>query len=214
MRILRTCLVALVAVAVGCAAILATVRIQDGLDESEVSMTSPAVDAAPAAVPAPHVAPATSTTAPTLDSLSPEELAAFSAYVAPTTSTAPPLPPTTTTVATPPTSVYSPPATSPTTTWVEPEPEPEPTYVASGSGCVIPAYICQRESGMSYTALNASSGAGGMYQFMPSTWNGVARTIAPEWVGTPPHTAPPSVQDQFAAYLWDGGRGCFHWSAC
>lgn len=210
MRILRSCLVALVAVAVGCAAILATVRIQDGLVESEVSMTSPAVDAAPTAPPAPPVSPVTSTTAPTLGSLSPEELAAFSVYVTPTTSTAPSTSTPPTTIATPPTSVYSP----PTTTWVEPEPEPEPAYVASGSGCVIPAYICQRESGMSYTALNASSGAGGMYQFMPSTWNAVARAIAPGWVGTPPHAAPPSVQDQFAAHLWDGGRGCFHWTTC
>jgi hypothetical protein len=130
---------------------------------------------------------------------------------------------TTTTVYVPPTTVYvAPPTTEayvpPTTVWVEPEPEyiPEPEYVepSYSGGCVIPAYICQRESGMSYTALNASSGAGGMYQFMPSTWNAIASSIAPEWVGTAPHTAPPYVQDQFAIYLWDGGAGCYHWSAC
>ena len=88
-----------------------------------------------------------------------------------------------------------------------------PVATGGGSGCVIPAYICQRESGHSYTALNRSSGAGGMYQFMPTTWNGIARAINPAYVGVPPHTAPPSVQDQFATYLWAGGAGCGHWSA-
>lgn len=141
-----------------------------------------------------------------------------------TSTTAAPAPVTSTSQVTPAT---LPPATlPPTTVWIEPEPledvpepeyipEPEPVYEPSGSGCVIPAYICERESGHSYTALNPSSGAGGMYQFMPSTWNGVARQIGmPEWVGTPPHTAPPWVQDTFALYLWDGGAGCYHWSAC
>lgn len=154
----------------------------------------------------------TTSTTRGLESFTPEELEAFNAFVAPTTTTTTPPPPPTTT-----TTVYVAP---PATTYVEPEPqyepEPEPEYepAYTGGGCVIPAYICQRESGMSYTALNPSSGAGGMYQFMPSTWNAIARAIAPEWIGTPPHTAPPYVQDQFAIYLWDGGRGCSHWSAC
>ena len=100
-----------------------------------------------------------------------------------------------------------------TTTTTRP-PAPAPAATGGGSGCVIPAYICQRESHHSYTALNSSSGAGGMYQFMPSTWNGIARAINPSYVGVPPHTAPPAVQDQFATYLWAGGSGCGHWSAC
>lgn len=118
---------------------------------------------------------------------------------------------TTTTTAPPP-----PPPPPPTTTTAPPPPPTTaaPAPAASGSGCVIPAYICRRESGFSYSALNPSSGAGGMYQFLPSTWNGIARQIAPQWVGTPPHLAPPAVQDQFAAYLWAGGAGCSHWSAC
>jgi hypothetical protein len=86
-----------------------------------------------------------------------------------------------------------------------------PATTASGGSCVIPAHICARESGFDYQAVNASSGAGGMYQFLPSTWNAVAAQIAPEWIGTPPQLAPPAVQDQFAAYLWDGGAGCSHW---
>jgi hypothetical protein len=132
-----------------------------------------------------------------------------------TTSTTVDVPPTTVYVAPPTTEAYIP----PTTIWVEPEPVYEEPVVQQvdpgyGGGCVIPAWICERESGNSYTALNASSGAGGMYQFMRSTFDAIARQIAPEWVGTPPHTAPPWVQDMFAAYLWDGGAGCYHWSAC
>lgn len=91
---------------------------------------------------------------------------------------------------------------------------PRPSTTVYVPRCVIPEYICRRESGFSYTALNRSSMAGGMYQFLPSTWNGVARQIAPQWVGTYPHQAPPYVQDQFAAWLWNGGKGCSHWSAC
>jgi hypothetical protein len=90
-----------------------------------------------------------------------------------------------------------------------------PAATGGGSGCVIPAYICQRESGMSYTALNASSGAGGMYQLMPSTANAVARRIGRyDLVGVPPHLMAPADQDLLAATLWDGGRGCQHWLAC
>ena len=89
---------------------------------------------------------------------------------------------------------------------------PSTQSAPSTSGGCVPGYIVQRESRGSYTALNPSSGAGGKYQFMPSTWNAIARVIAPQWVGTPPHTAPPSVQDRFACYLWDGGNGAYHWS--
>lgn len=82
--------------------------------------------------------------------------------------------------------------------------------VAAGpsTGCAIPAYICERESGGDPTVYNtAGSGASGKYQFMPRTWNGYGgyanAADAPEW-----------VQDQKAAELWAGGAGCSHWSAC
>lgn len=78
---------------------------------------------------------------------------------------------------------------------------------SGSSSCAIPAYICQRESGGSYTAVNPSSGAGGKYQFMPSTWRALGGT------GLPQH-APPHVQDAMAAKLWANGAGCAHWSAC
>lgn len=157
---------------------------------------------AAAADPTVSTAPPTSATTTTIDQGSVDAFLAAWAASATTTTTAPPPPP-----PPPPTTTTA----APTTTA---PPRPAAAPAGSGSGCVIPAYICQRESGFSYSALNPSSGAGGMYQFLPSTWNGIARQIAPQWVGTPPHLAPPAVQDQFAAYLWAGGAGCSHWSAC
>jgi len=85
--------------------------------------------------------------------------------------------------------------------------ESAPVAPATGSGCVLPGDICQRESGGSYTARNAGSGACGMYQVLGSTWAGYGGYGSA-------CDAPPSVQDAFAAQLWDGGAGCGHWSAC
>ena len=57
------------------------------------------------------------------------------------------------------------------------------------------------ESGGNYGALNASSGAGGAYQILPSTWElygGQGRTAE----------APKAEQDRIAAEIWadSGGR--------
>lgn len=67
-----------------------------------------------------------------------------------------------------------------------------------------------------YSALNPSSGAGGAYQLLPSTWNNVANHIGRgDLVGVPPHTASPATQDMMATALlnWYGkspwnGTGC------
>jgi hypothetical protein len=74
----------------------------------------------------------------------------------------------------------------------------------SGSGgfqsCVI-----QRESGGNPSAVNASSGAGGLYGFLPSTWQSLGFSGLPE-------NAPVSVQNQaFAAEYAQGGTSA--WSA-
>ena len=59
----------------------------------------------------------------------------------------------------------------------------------------IPTYIVMCESGGNYSALNASSGAGGAYQIMPSTW---------EYYGGKglPHQASKAEQDRIAALIW------------
>jgi peptidoglycan hydrolase CwlO-like protein len=59
----------------------------------------------------------------------------------------------------------------------------------------IPEYIVMCESGGNYHALNASSGAGGAYQILPSTW----RSYGGKGL---PHEAPPAEQDRIAAMIW------------
>lgn len=73
---------------------------------------------------------------------------------------------------------------------------------AAGSGftfppSVAPMFACIRnaESGGNYSAVNSSSGAGGAYQFMPSTWASLGgQGLAQD--------APPSLQDAMAYKLY------------
>ena len=67
----------------------------------------------------------------------------------------------------------------------------------------IPSYIVMCESGGNYGAINASSGAGGAYQILPSTW---------ELYGGQgdPQNAPKAEQDQIASEIWaDSGPGAW-----
>lgn len=76
----------------------------------------------------------------------------------------------------------------------------------------MPAYISQRESRCTYTALNPS-GAGGAYQLMPSTADALARRMGrPDLVGRNPSTWAPADQDAAAALLWNGGLGACNWT--
>jgi septal ring factor EnvC (AmiA/AmiB activator) len=59
----------------------------------------------------------------------------------------------------------------------------------------IPTYIVMCESGGNYSALNPSSGAGGAYQILPSTWEGYGGQGEPQ-------NAPKSEQDRIAAEIW------------
>lgn len=65
----------------------------------------------------------------------------------------------------------------------------------SGGPYAIPTYIVICESGGNYHALNLSSGAGGAYQILPSTWR------AYDGQGLP-HQAPKVEQDRIAAQIW------------
>ena len=79
----------------------------------------------------------------------------------------------------------------------------EQERAASGSGApaylggpyAIPTYIVMCESGGNYHALNASSGAGGAYQILPSTWRAYGGQGAPQ-------DAPKAEQDRIAAEIW------------
>ncbi len=59
----------------------------------------------------------------------------------------------------------------------------------------VPAYIVMCESGGDYSAVNPSSGAGGAYQILPSTWELYGGQGAPQ-------DAPKAEQDRIAAAIW------------
>jgi septal ring factor EnvC (AmiA/AmiB activator) len=59
----------------------------------------------------------------------------------------------------------------------------------------IPAYIVMCESGGNYGAVNPSSGAGGAYQILPSTWKLYGGQGEPQ-------SAPKAEQDRIAAEIW------------
>ncbi len=59
----------------------------------------------------------------------------------------------------------------------------------------IPAYIVLCESGGNYGAVNPSSGAGGAYQILPSTWELYGGQGEPQ-------NAPKAEQDRIAAEIW------------
>jgi peptidoglycan hydrolase CwlO-like protein len=67
----------------------------------------------------------------------------------------------------------------------------------------IPAYIVLCESGGNYGALNPSSGAGGAYQILPSTWELYGGTGEPQ-------NASKAEQDRIAAEIWaDSGSSAW-----
>jgi peptidoglycan hydrolase CwlO-like protein len=67
----------------------------------------------------------------------------------------------------------------------------------------IPTYIVMCESGGNYSALNPSSGAGGAYQILPSTWELYGGQGEPQ-------NAPKAEQDRIAGEIWaDSGGGAW-----
>jgi septal ring factor EnvC (AmiA/AmiB activator) len=64
----------------------------------------------------------------------------------------------------------------------------------------IPTYIVMCESGGNYSALNPSSGAGGAYQILPSTWELYGGQGEPQ-------NAPKAEQDRIAAEIWTDSGG-------
>ena len=70
----------------------------------------------------------------------------------------------------------------------------------------IPTSIVICESGGNYNAVNPTSGAGGAYQMLPSTYKGLGGRYSS------PQAAPKWEQDQLAAKLWAGGHGAGNWA--
>src|SRR5262249_19051040 len=68
-----------------------------------------------------------------------------------------------------------------------------PAYL--GGPYAIPSYIVTCESGRHYRPYNPSSGAGGAYQILPSTW----RAYGGEGL---PQNAPKAEQDRIAGEIW------------
>lgn len=64
-----------------------------------------------------------------------------------------------------------------------------------GGPYAIPTYIVMCESGGNYGAVNPSSGAGGAYQILPSTWKLYGGKGAPQ-------DAPKEEQDRIAGEIW------------
>jgi peptidoglycan hydrolase-like protein with peptidoglycan-binding domain len=79
------------------------------------------------------------------------------------------------------------------------------TGESSGSGGYsIPSQIVQCESGGDYSAVNSSSGAGGAYQILPSTWQAYGGQGLPQ-------DASPAEQSQIAAKIY-ASQGPSAWS--
>jgi hypothetical protein len=93
-------------------------------------------------------------------------------------------------------------------------PTPEPAAASVGGTNAHLQRIKQCESSGNYQAYNPAGPFYGAYQFHQSTWDKVVgRAGYPEYVGVAPSSAPPSVQDAAAQYLYDtSGPG--QWPAC
>lgn len=77
------------------------------------------------------------------------------------------------------------------------------TPLYGGGPYAIPTYIVMCESGGNYRALNPSSGAGGAYQILPSTWRAYGGKGLP-------HLASKAEQDRIAAMIWrDSGSSAW-----
>ncbi len=86
------------------------------------------------------------------------------------------------------------------------EPAPGGTASPTPSSSPLPACTWQPESGGNPTAVNPSSGAGGYYQIMPSTWRAYGGTGSPQG-------APMSEQTAVAQKIYHS-QGPGGWANC
>jgi peptidoglycan hydrolase-like protein with peptidoglycan-binding domain len=81
---------------------------------------------------------------------------------------------------------------------------PSASSSSSSGGYSIPSGIVQCESGGSYSAVNPSTGAGGAYQILPSTWQAYGGQGLPQ-------NASPAEQDRIASEIY-AHQGASAWS--
>jgi hypothetical protein len=75
------------------------------------------------------------------------------------------------------------------------------------------ARLARCESGGNPRAVSRSGRYFGLYQFDQHTWNGVASSVMPDYVGVSPAAAPPEVQTALARAL-HSARGRSPWPVC
>lgn len=99
------------------------------------------------------------------------------------------------------------PAPAPTSSAPAPAPAAAAPQPSASGGWAIPGYIVQCESGGNWGAVNPSSGAGGAYQIMPSTWQAYGGSGLPQ-------NASPAEQSAIARKIWNsagpGAWSCAH----
>jgi hypothetical protein len=81
--------------------------------------------------------------------------------------------------------------------------------VSTGGMSAFQACVIQRESGGNPSAVNPSSGAGGLYQFLPSTWQALGHSGLPENASVAEQNQ--AFQQQFAqsgTAAWAPYDGC------
>jgi len=98
------------------------------------------------------------------------------------------------------------------------EPAPPPATPVPGGPIEPPteadwAALRQCESGGRYTVVDPSGLYHGAYQFLPSTWDGIALRFFPELAGVLPSTASPFDQDKMARKLFEL-QGPSPWPVC
>ena len=97
----------------------------------------------------------------------------------------------------------------------EPAPPPQVTTSVPGEPPTVDDWVAFRdcESGGRYDVVDPSGLYHGAYQFLPSTWDGLARRFWPELVGLLPSQASPPDQDKMAAKLFEL-EGARPWPTC
>jgi hypothetical protein len=84
---------------------------------------------------------------------------------------------------------------------------------AGGPSDAVLARLRNCESSGNYHAVSGSGAYRGAYQFSRQTWNSVAGSFLPGYVGVDPAAAPPSIQDAMARALWQRS-GPSQWPLC